>query len=74
VFLLAAFQSAVSPMQAAIGVILGLAVAVGLGYLIYRGGVSLNLSRFFRITGVVLVLVAAGLVMSTLRAASEADG
>ena len=72
VFLLAAFQSAVSPMQAAIGVILGLAVAVGLGYLIYRGGVSLNLSRFFRITGVVLVLVAAGLVMSTLRAASEA--
>lgn len=38
----------------------------------YRGGIKLNLSRFFRITGVVLVLVAAGLVMSTLRAAYEA--
>ena len=72
VFLLAAFQSTVSPVQAAIGVMLGIAIAVGLGYLIYRGGVRLNLSRFFRITGVVLVLVAAGLVMSTLRAAYEA--
>ena len=38
----------------------------------YRGGVKLNLSKFFRITGVVLVLVAAGLVMSTLRGAYEA--
>ncbi|WP_395725975.1 iron uptake transporter permease EfeU [Nakamurella sp.] len=72
VFLLAAFQSAVSPLEAAIGVVLGIAVAVGLGYLVYRGGIKLNLSRFFRITGAVLVLVAAGLVMSTLRAAYEA--
>ena len=72
VFLLAAFQSAVSPAQAAVGVLLGIGLAVALGYLIYRGGVRLNLSRFFRITGVVLVLVAAGLVMSTLRAAYEA--
>jgi high-affinity iron transporter len=72
VFLLAAFQSALSPLEAAIGVVLGVGVAVALGYLIYRGGVKLNLSRFFRITGVVLVLVAAGLVMSTLRAAYEA--
>ena len=72
VFLLAAFQSAVSPIQAGIGVVLGVAVATVLGYLVYRGGIRLNLSRFFRITGVVLVLVAAGLVMSTLRAAYEA--
>ncbi len=72
VFLLAAFQSAVSPAQAATGASLGVLLAVGLGYLIYRGGVKLDLSKFFRITGVVLVLVAAGLVMSTLRAAYEA--
>src|ERR1700712_4920086 len=72
VFLLAAFQSAVSPTLAAAGALLGIVIAVGLGYLIYRGGVKLNLSRFFRITGVVLVFVAAGLVMSTLRAAYEA--
>lgn len=72
VFLLAAFQSAVSPVAAATGAMLGIVIALGLGYLIYRGGVRLNLSKFFRITGVVLVLVAAGLVMSTLRAAYEA--
>jgi high-affinity iron transporter len=72
VFLLAAFSSALSPVQAVLGVLLGVGVAVGLGYLIYRGGITLNLSRFFRITGAVLVLVAGGLVMSTLRAAYEA--
>ena len=73
VFLLAAFQATTAPVPAAAGVLLGLALAVTLGYLVYRGGLRLNLSRFFRITGVVLVLVAAGLVASTLRAAYEAS-
>src|SRR6195952_1535594 len=50
VVLLAAFQSAVSPTQAAAGAVLGVVIAVGLGYVIYRGGVKLNLSKFFRIT------------------------
>ena len=40
----------------------GLAVAVAIGYGLYRGGVRINLARFFRVTGLVLVLVAAGLV------------
>ena len=57
---------------AGLGVVLGIAVAVALGYVIYRGGVQLNLSRFFRVTGVVLVLVAAGLVASALHSAAEA--
>ena len=72
VFLVAAFQNAISPTQAVIGITLGISVALVLGYLVYRGGTRLNLSRFFRITGVVLVLVAGGLVISTLRAAFEA--
>ena len=46
--------------------------AVAIGYGIYRGGVRLNLARFFRITGVVLVFVAAGLVATSLHTAAEA--
>ena len=72
VFLLAAFNDATDPTAAGLGVVLGLAAAVALGYGIYRGGVRLNLSRFFRATGVVLVLVAAGLVASALHTAAEA--
>jgi FTR1 family protein len=72
VFLLAVFQNADDPATAGIGAVLGLAVAVAIGALIYAGGLRLNLSRFFRVTGVVLVLVAAGLVATTLHTAHEA--
>jgi high-affinity iron transporter len=72
VFLLAAFQSASSPLTAGIGAVLGVAIAVAIGIGIYRGGVKINLGRFFRITGFFLVLVAAGLVLSSLRTAHEA--
>jgi FTR1 family protein len=72
VFLLAAFNDATDPVPAGFGVVLGLVVAVGLGFGIYRGGLRLNLSRFFRATGAVLVLVAAGLVASSLHTAAEA--
>jgi FTR1 family protein len=72
VFLLAAFQDADDTTAAGAGAVVGLLVAVGLGYALYRGGVKLNLSRFFRITGAVLVIVAAGLVASALHAAAEA--
>ncbi len=44
------------------GVMLGLATAVVLGILIYRGAVKINLGKFFKWTGVVLVLVAAGIL------------
>ena len=72
VFLLAAFNDATDPLAAGLGVVLGLVAAVALGFGIYRGGLRLNLSRFFRATGVVLVLVAAGLVASSLHTAAEA--
>jgi high-affinity iron transporter len=39
---------------------------------LYRGGVKINLSRFFRATGLVLVLVAAGLLAIAVHTAHEA--
>lgn len=72
VFLLAAFNESGSGSAAATGAVLGIVVAIGLGYGIYRGGVHLNLSKFFRATGLVLVLVAAGLVVNALHTAHEA--
>jgi FTR1 family protein len=72
VFLLAAFQSATNPLAAGLGALLGVIVAAGIGVGIYRGGLKINLARFFRITGLVLVLVAAGLVANALHTAHEA--
>ncbi|WP_310964446.1 iron uptake transporter permease EfeU [Nocardioides terrisoli] len=72
VFLLAAFNESGAGAAALVGAVLGIAVAIALGYGIYRGGVRINLSKFFRATGLVLVLVAAGLVVSALHTAHEA--
>jgi high-affinity iron transporter len=47
-------------------------VAVALGWGLSRGGVKINLSRFFRATGFVLVLVAAGLCSFAAHTAYEA--
>ncbi len=72
VFLLAAFDSSSDPLAAGGGALLGVVLAVAIGYGIYRGGIRLNLARFFRVTGLVLVLVAAGLVATALHTAHEA--
>jgi high-affinity iron transporter len=47
-------------------------VAIALGYAIYRGGIRINLGRFFQVTGFVLVLVAAGLLASSVHEFAEA--
>jgi high-affinity iron transporter len=52
--------------------LLGVLAAVVLGFLIFRGGVKINLSKFFRVTGVVLVLVGAGLLAFAVHTAHEA--
>ena len=77
-FLFAAAQgtavegSDVTPALQLIGAVLGLAIAVILGVLIYRGGIRMNLRTFFRVTGMILVVVAAGLFAYSLHELQEA--
>jgi len=70
-FLIATFQQNVGA-AVPIGALLGLACAVLIGYGIYRGGVRLDLRRFFTWTGALIILVAAGLLAGALRALHEA--
>jgi high-affinity iron transporter len=72
VFLLAAFNASGNAIAAGLGAVLGVITSALIGYGIYRGGIRINLNRFFRLTGVVLVFVAAGLVATALHTAHEA--
>jgi high-affinity iron transporter len=49
-----------------LGALVGLVVAVGLGYGFYRGSRRLNLGSFFRWTGIALVFIAAGLLSKAI--------
>jgi high-affinity iron transporter len=72
VFLLATFHASGDATTSWLGAVIGILLAAAIGYGIYRGGVRLNLARFFKITGLVLVVVAAGLVMTAFHTAYEA--
>jgi high-affinity iron transporter len=56
-----AAQNASRTTAPLVGLLLGLACAVGLGTLMVVGGLRINLGRFFLGTGVLLILVAAGI-------------
>ncbi len=71
VFLIAAFRASGHQATSGAGAALGIVVAVIVGYAIYKGGLRINLARFFKVTGVVLVLIAAGLVMTAAHTANE---
>jgi len=58
--------------QPLIGWVIGLGGAVVLGWLIYRGAVKINLATFFRYTGILLVLVAAGILAYGIHDLQEA--
>lgn len=45
-----------------IGFGIGIGIAVALGFGLYSGAVRLDLARFFRVTGVLLIVVAAGIL------------
>ncbi|MFU1583804.1 FTR1 family protein [Escherichia coli] len=55
-----------------LGAMLGLATAVVLGFLLYWGGIRLNLGAFFKWTSLFILFVAAGLAAGAIRAFHEA--
>ena len=71
-FLFAAVSVADSSMLFTIGGFLGLAIAIGIGYGIYKGTSRLNLRTFFNVTSLVLILFAAGLLSHGIHEFHEA--
>jgi len=63
IFIVAKFQQGVMPI---VGAIAGLFVAVAIGVMLFQLGIKINLRVFFQVMGVFLLLIVAGLVVSTL--------
>ena len=65
-FLWAATQAATdadgSTLTPLLGALLGLLTAVAMGFAFYKGVLKINLSKFFTWTGVILIVVAAGVL------------
>lgn len=62
-FLATKFQQGWMPL---LGAIAGLLGAVGIGILLFRWGIKINLRQFFQVMGLFLLLIVAGLVVSVL--------
>ena len=58
--------------QTLIGAFLGMGTAILLGWSLFATSVRLDLRRFFRVTGFLLILFAAGLVASSMHEFNEA--
>jgi high-affinity iron transporter len=63
-FIAANFQEGLLPTLGALG---GLFTAAGIGVLLFRLGVKINIRQFFQVMGVFLILIVAGLVVSGLK-------
>lgn len=61
-FMWAAVQASGSTTFPLVGAALGIVTAVVLGYLIYRGVLRIDLSKFFTYTGIFLIIVAGGVL------------
>ena len=62
IFFWAAAHATGNELLSLLGLVLGLGAAVAIGVAFYRSTIKLNLSSFFKITGVLLTIVAAGVL------------
>lgn len=70
-FLLAIFQQSPGP-AASLSALAGVAISALAGYAFFRWGIRIDLRRFFRWTGIFILVVAAGLLSGVLRSLHEA--
>lgn len=68
----AALLSSAHPTLGLVGSGVGIAIAVGLGWVLYRGSARLPISTFFTITGVMLIIIALMLLDHGLEELAEA--
>lgn len=71
VFLWSAGRATSTSDNPAIGATLGLLVAAVAGYLLYKGSLKINISKFFNYTGGFLVLVSAGILAYAVKEFEE---
>ncbi|MEG3940785.1 MULTISPECIES: FTR1 family iron permease [unclassified Microcoleus] len=62
-FVVAKFQQGILPALGALG---GILSAAGIGVLLFKWGVKINIRLFFKYMGILLLFIVAGLVVSTL--------
>ncbi|WP_373537701.1 FTR1 family protein [Microcoleus sp.] len=62
-FVVAKFQQGILPALGALG---GILSAAGIGALLFKWGVKINIRLFFKYMGILLLFIVAGLVVSTL--------
>ncbi|MER5810923.1 iron uptake transporter permease EfeU [Streptomyces sp. NPDC002033] len=72
-FIWTAVQATGDGVRPLVGALLGLATSVLLGWLFYKGALKINLAKFFRWTGAMLVVVAAGVLAYGIHDLQEAD-
>lgn len=61
-FLWAGIQASGSTVAPIVGAVLGLATAVVIGFVVYRGAMRINIAKLFTWTGALLIIVAAGVL------------